>query len=118
MRSVTLFRRSHYRSSSDNLGGTVDAFNVSLLLDFELATLQATPSLSLTTLSFEALKIGPASLDLLFTLVSDDIGVEIGTQGVPSEVSVVPLPGGSMVDADRPAQYRGHGATPQIGMFA
>jgi hypothetical protein len=77
--------------SSDNVGGTVDAFNISLLLDFELTPLQA-PSFTLATLSFQALSIGSTSLDFLFALVSDDLGLEIGSQGVSGEVSVVPIP--------------------------
>ena len=89
-----LFGEAITDTSADNVLGTVDAFNVSLLFfDFELAAIQTTPSFTLATLSFEALSIGHSSLDFLGIVISDEFAFEIGSQGLSGDVSVVPLPG-------------------------
>ena len=78
----------------DNLLGTVDAANTSLLFfEDELADIQTSPSFTLATLSFQALDIGTSPLDFLFTLISDAFGDEIVSNGISGEVSVIPLPG-------------------------
>lgn len=80
-------------SFGDNVFGTVDAFNISFLFDFELAALQDPGGFTLATLSFQALSIGQTALDFLGIVISDDLGEAIGAQGVSGNVSVVPLPG-------------------------
>ena len=81
-------------SGSDiSIAGTVSAFNISLLLDFELAALQPSGGFTILTLSFLADAIGTSALEFGFSVISDDLGNVISTSNQTGQVNVVPLPG-------------------------